>query len=77
MVLVILAKIQFILGIINIIAILIVGLSCRCVLGKYAFLSTNEKFMKFYKYHCFYWWLFIFSVLGHVILAFIVYGIPF
>jgi len=56
---------MFIAGITNLIFLLLVLVSCRCV-GIWKF-STNwlnsEKYQKFYKYHCLYWYGFIISVL--------------
>lgn len=73
-----LAKITYILGIINIIGLVLVGLSCRCILGlKMQSLRKSNIFMNFYKYHCYYWLLFIISVILHTVFAFITFGNPF
>lgn len=70
------AKIVFILGITNIIGLILVGLSCRCLLGSKPKLSSNRIYMKFFKYHCYYWEFFIVSVLIHSIVAILMYGVP-
>lgn len=72
-------RLVFILGIINVIAILLVFFSCRCLMGKKLgnWLWQFEWYKKFYGTHCIYWWIFIVSVLVHAILAFIVFGNPF
>ena len=72
--------IVFILGLTNIISLLLVLFSCRCVMNKTYFvnlISKSELYHKFYSYHCYYWWVFITSVIMHVIIALYVYGIPF
>ena len=72
-----LAKLAFVFGILNIIGLILYVFSCRCVLGRWVDLSKNKKYMNFYKYHCYYLWFFIISVLVHSVLALIVYGNPF
>jgi|TARA_Y100000310_G_scaffold141404_1_gene140868 hypothetical protein len=69
----------FIFGIINVISIILVFFSCRCLVGAKLVkrLWQYDWYKKFYKMHCYYWWLFIISVLLHTILAFYVFGIPF
>lgn len=72
------AKTAYILGWTNILGLILVLFSCRCILGiKPTTLSNSKFYMKFYKYHCYYWWLFIISVLAHAILAITAYGKPF
>ena len=74
------AKLTFILGITNVISILLVLFSCRCLIGT-AFVKrmwdTHEWYKKFYNAHCIYWRIFIASVLLHTILAFLIFGNPF
>jgi hypothetical protein len=33
--------------------------------------------MKFYSYHCYFWWGFFISVIVHTVLAFYLYRFPF
>jgi hypothetical protein len=70
-------QILFIAGITNIIFLLLVLFSCRCILGRWSKLGNNDRYLKFYKYHCYYWYGFIISVLIHTILAFYLFGWPF
>jgi hypothetical protein len=71
-------QIIMITGTINIILLILVFLSCRCMLGK----KITEKLMKtnfykkFYNYHCWYWRLFFISAIIHGILAFFVFVMP-
>lgn len=71
-------KLTFIFGIVNVIGLALVLLSCRCLLGN----SITKKlwqygwYKKFYSKHCYYWWLFIISVLIHAALGFLVFGNP-
>ena len=71
-------KLTYIFAWLNIIGLLLVLLSCRCVfkinLGNF---GRSKFFQKFYRYHCYYWWFFIISVLCHAILAITTYGNPF
>jgi len=72
-------KIVFILGFINLISLLLVLFSCRCLIGvKFVenMWQKYEWYKKFYNKHCYYWWLFIISVLLHTILAFLIFGNP-
>ncbi len=71
-------RLIFILGIINIVGFVLVLLSCRCIMGaKLAKgLWQSELYKKFYSKHCYYWWLFLASVLLHTTLAFLVFGLP-
>ncbi len=72
-------EVLFIAGIANLVFLLLVAFSCRCV-GMFSLSSrwfNNKKFMKFYKYHCYYWYGFIISVLVHTVLAFYLFGWPF
>ena len=71
-------QVMHIAGILNIVFLILVLISCRCIgswgLGK---LFNSNKFQKFYKYHCWYWYGFIISVLVHTITAFYIFGWPF
>lgn len=71
-------KLVFILGITNILSILLVFFSCRCLIG-IKFVNKMwqyEWYKKFYNKHCYYWWVFIISVLLHTIIAFVIFGNP-
>ncbi len=73
------AKLVFVFGIINILGLVLVFLSCRCLVGL-DFVKKMWKYswyQKFYNKHCYYWWFFAISVLIHVILAFLIFGNPF
>lgn len=68
-------RLIFIFGILNILGIALVLLSCRCLFAR----LINPKsriMMKFYSLHCHYWLLFIISVLVHALLAFDLLGVP-
>lgn len=72
-------KLVFILGIINILSILLVFFSCRCMAGIKLVnkMLQYEWYKKYYSKHCYYWWIFVISVLLHTILAFLIFGNPF
>lgn len=73
------SKIVFILGIINGVSLLALFSSCRCIamLGPMHKLTTNKRFMKFYKYHCYIWIVLWLSVLTHLTIAITSLGVPF
>jgi len=73
----ILTKIVFVLGLTNLVGLFLIFFSCRCGIMKYPKLSTSKTYMWFYKYHCYYWWFFLLSVLVHAILGLVVIGFPF
>ena len=66
-----LSKIVFILGITNILFLVLVVLTCRCIAPKWKY------FRKIYDFHIYFLWIFLISVLLHAVLALIVYGNPF
>jgi hypothetical protein len=71
------ALIAFILGWCNLLGLLLVLLSCRCILKiNPQMLARSKLYTTFYKYHCYYWWFFIASVVFHATLAIYSYGIP-
>lgn len=72
-------RLVFLLGAINIIALLLVFFSCRCLAGNRFVNKMMERgwYRKFYSRHCCYWWLLFVSVVLHAILAFRVFGSPF
>ncbi len=65
-------QILLIAGITNIIFILLVFLSCRCLSGSKIsnWLLKYNWYNKFYTKHCYLWWAFFISVLIHTMLAF-------
>ncbi|MBS3118502.1 hypothetical protein J4417_02355 [Candidatus Woesearchaeota archaeon] len=79
MVALLLPKLVFILGITNLISLVLVSLSCRCMLNHHFSkkLWASPFYQKFYSYHCWYWKIFFASVLLHAALALYTYGIPF
>jgi hypothetical protein len=72
-------RILFILGIINLIAGLLIFFSCRCLPGSRIGkgLMKHPWYQKFFKLHCYIWWVFWVSVVVHAILAMIYIGWPF
>lgn len=71
-------KLVFILGITNIVSLLLVFFSCRCLLGVNFFNKMMQRgwYRKFYNKHCYFWWIFFSSVIGHTVLAFLIFGNP-
>jgi hypothetical protein len=73
------AKLGFILGVTNILGLLLVFFSCRCLVGA-GFVKRmlqHRWYRRFYKLHCYYWWLFIVSVAAHAVFTLSLYGVPF
>jgi len=71
-------KLIFLLGTTNVLFMLAVALTCRCLIG-IRFVNEMLKkpwYRRVFGYHCWYWRFFFLSVLLHVILVYIVFGIP-
>ena len=75
----VLAKIVYLLGWLNLAAIVLVFFSCRCLTGPklFTWLVRFEWYKKFYRTHCWWWYLFFASVAGHALVALSLYGNPF
>jgi len=68
----------FITGILNILGVLLLFFSCRCIGGNYAARAMQWSWFRwFYKYHRWCRWLFFGSVAVHAVLALYVFGTPF
>jgi hypothetical protein len=67
------------LGIINLVTGLLVFFSCRCLPGSKIFggLMKRPWYQKFFKLHCYIWWVFWASVIVHAIFAIVYFGWPF
>lgn len=71
-------KIIFVLGITNLSSGILIFFSCRCLGGsaiggrlmKYAF------YQRYYRFHCYIWWVFWISVMAHATLAIIFLRAP-
>ncbi|KXA90175.1 hypothetical protein AKJ40_01940 [candidate division MSBL1 archaeon SCGC-AAA259M10] len=73
------ARISYVLGIVNLVSMSLVVLSCRCMMGV-GFVNRMQEYAwyrRFYRAHCYYWWIFFLSVLFHAVLAVTAFGNPF
>jgi len=72
-------RIMFVLGIVNLLTGLSIFFSCRCLPGSRfgKRLMKYNWYQKFFKWHCYIWWIFWISVVIHAILAIIYIGWPF
>jgi hypothetical protein len=73
-------KVIYTLGLTNVIGLLLVLSTCRCIpmIGELtAGLMKSKTYLRFYGYHCYYWLFFISSVLLHAVFAILVFGFPF
>jgi hypothetical protein len=73
-------KIIFVSAIVNLILLILLSLSCRCVpmighLGSK--LMTYRHFQGFYKLHCYFWIVLWVSIVIHAVFAVILIGFPF
>jgi len=72
-------RVIFSLGIVNLVSGLLIFFSCRCLpgsrLGKR--LVKFKWYQRFFKLHCYIWWVFWTSVVVHAIFAIIYIGWPF
>ncbi|MFC1963946.1 hypothetical protein ACFLV1_01025 [Chloroflexota bacterium] len=73
------ARIIFILGVTNLVTGLLVLSTCRCIPGLKITgrLMQHAAYKRFYKYHCYIWWVFWVSVIVHAFLAIGLLGFPF
>jgi hypothetical protein len=73
-------KIVYILGITNVIGLLLVLSTCRCILMIGLLtqgLVKSKLYPIFYRYHCYFWIFFIISIILHAFVAFLTFGFPF
>lgn len=72
------ARIIFIFSITNVVLVILVFLSCRCMPGfKFGHsLLQNKSYLKFYKFHVYLWLILFISVLIHAIFAINMLGFP-
>ncbi len=72
-------RIIFVFGIINLVAGVLVLLTCRCIPGLKITgnLMQYKWYKSFYKYHCYIWWAFLVSVTVHAVFAIGFIGVPF
>lgn len=71
-------RLLFALGATNIIGLLLVLSTCRCIpmIGQLTSgLVKSKLYQKIYNYHCYYWLFFIISVILHAIVALMIFGI--
>ena len=73
------ARVLFTLGILNLVMALLILFTCRCIPTSKALegLMKNPAYKRFYKYHCYLWWIFWPSVVVHAVLAIAILGVPF
>ncbi len=72
-------RVVFALGIVNFLALSALFLSCRCMAVRKPFsrMLHFKAFARFYKLHCYYWYILFVSVVAHLAIAIKVLGIPF
>jgi hypothetical protein len=72
-------RVLFTLGIVNLVTGLLIFFSCRCLpgsrLGK--ILMKYRWYQRYFKLHCYIWWIFWISVVVHAIFAIVYIGWPF
>jgi hypothetical protein len=72
-------RIVFVTALINILAILMVLFSCRCMNTWKITGGLNKLawFKHFFRWHCYLWYVFLPSVIVHAVFALKLLGIPF
>ena len=72
-------RVVFITAMINILAILAVLLSCRCInmwtITKW--ISKYKWFKTYFKWHCYVWYILLPSIIIHMVFAIRLLGVPF
>ena len=73
------ARLIFILGIVNLIGAVLIFFSCRCIANGNLLkkLMKYRGYQRFFGYHCYIWRIFWPSVVVHALLAIAFFGIPF
>ncbi len=72
-------RLVFAFGVVNFLALSALFLSCRCmgVRKPFSRMLHFKAFARFYKLHCYYWYILFGSVVAHLVIAIWVLGIPF
>ncbi len=72
-------RLIFVLGISNLVLSSLIFLSCRCIPGwkLTGKLMQYGAYKRFFKFHCYLWWVFWPSVVVHAIFAIALLGAPF
>jgi hypothetical protein len=75
----IMLKIIFVTAMINLISVLLVLTSCRCMnMWKLTSgLNKHAWFKRYFRWHCYIWYVLIPSIIIHAVFALKVMGIPF
>ena len=75
---IIVGRLIFILGVVNIVAAILIFGSCRCLPGSRLMgkLMNYAKYKRFFGYHCYIWRVFWPSVVVHAFLALMLFGWP-
>jgi hypothetical protein len=72
-------RVIFVTAMINILTILLILFSCRCI-NTWKITSGLTKyhwFKRYFKWHCYLWYVFLPSVVIHAVLAIMTLGVPF
>ncbi len=71
-------RLVFILGLVNLLSLLALFFSCRCMAGTglYYKMSGFRTYTRFYRYHCYYSIILGLSITAHLGIAVSVLGIP-
>ncbi len=71
-------RVLFVLGLVNATVLLVMLLSCRCVIGATPLvkITRSAAYKKFARLHCWLWWPLWASVATHAVLAFLFIGFP-
>ncbi len=71
-------RLIFVLGIINLVTAILVFGSCRCLPGLRIAdrLIRYPSYRRFFKLHCYIWWIFWVSVVVHAFFALMFFGWP-
>lgn len=69
----------YILGIVNLVLGSLIFFTCRCIPGwkLTSGLMQYQAYKRFFRAHCYLWWIFWPSVIVHAIVAIIYFGTPY
>ncbi len=73
------ARVVFVTALINLVSLVLVLFSCRCInmWPVTSFLTKYPWFKRFFKWHCYLWYVLLPSVIVHAFFALSLLGFPF
>jgi hypothetical protein len=71
-------RLVYFFGVTNLIIMALIFSTCRCMIGS-KFVNDHLKkgwYKWLYEHHCLYWWIMLLSIVSHMVLAYVSFGLP-